>query len=281
MDFVKQQINSAVKTASSGTTTNDKDKNNADPKSSTMTAQQDQSQAQQPDLAKAINQTMASLQAGGGGGGKGAVGGGLLPAELSSEQLSQLGRELGAGVAAERAKNPDKSAEAIGADTLKRVRDLQSQGQDGLEGVGGEAAALRGRHVSAGREGGPPRGCRAGPDLPYAARAAAAAAGEGRGRDYYYHHYCFYSWYYQQASDPEQGRDAWWGFCGLLVGGSWVGCQLPGSGLRLGVNEIQIKVGDGGHMKNKKLSANPYGRSKTHLLHFVPSSTGRPCFQIL
>ncbi|KAK7941062.1 uncharacterized protein PG986_013449 [Apiospora aurea] len=279
MDFVKQQINSAAKNASSGaTTTNDKEKNKGDPKSSTTTAQQDQSQAQQPDLAKTINQTMASLQAGGGGGGKGAVGGGLVPAELSSEQLSQLGRELGAGVAAERAKNPDKSAKAIGVDTLKRVRDLQSQGQDGMEGVGGRCGGAAGRHASDGSEGGPPRGCRAGPDLPYAARAA-AAAGEGRGGGYDYDYY-FYSWYYQQASDPEQGRDAWRGFCGLLLGGSWEGYQLPGPGLRLGANEIQIKVGDGGHRRNKKLSANPYGRSKTLPLHFAPS-IGRPCFQIL
>ncbi|KAK8056060.1 hypothetical protein PG993_001287 [Apiospora rasikravindrae] len=141
MDFVKEQINSAVKNASSGTTS-DKNKNNADPKSTTS-PQQDQGQ-QQPDLAKTISQTMASLQAGGSGGGKGTTGGGLLPAELSSEQLSQLGRELGAGVAAERGKNPDKNTEAIGADTLKRVRDLQSHGQHGLEGVEGDAAALQG-----------------------------------------------------------------------------------------------------------------------------------------
>ncbi|KAK8049786.1 hypothetical protein PG994_011516 [Apiospora phragmitis] len=131
MDFVKQQITSAVKNAGSGTTNNSS--SNADPKSTatTTTAQGglSQEQGQQQDLAKTISQTLANLQQASGGGS-------LLPAELSSEQLSQLG----AGVAAERAKNQDKSAEAIGADTLQRVRDLQSQGQQGAEG----AAALQG-----------------------------------------------------------------------------------------------------------------------------------------
>ncbi|KAK7988976.1 hypothetical protein PG989_009291 [Apiospora arundinis] len=155
MDFVKQQISSAVKNASSNTANNsdptniknDKDNNNGNaggPKSVTpATAQGGPQQAQ--DLAKTISQDLANLRAlgdngngsSGSGSGKNTNTYGLLPVDLSDEQLSQLGSHIGAAVAAERAENPDKSAEATGADTLKRMRDLESQGGD-------VAAALQG-----------------------------------------------------------------------------------------------------------------------------------------
>ncbi|KAK7970482.1 hypothetical protein PG988_009555 [Apiospora saccharicola] len=140
MDYVKQ-LSSAVKNASSGTsdptnTRNDKDNNsnNADPKSTTAAGA-----AQSGDLAKTISQTMDSLGAGGkDSSATPGVDGLHLPADLSNEQLGQLGSQLGAAVKAEQAQRPGKSAEAIGADTLKQVRDLQSQGQPGV------AVALQG-----------------------------------------------------------------------------------------------------------------------------------------
>ncbi|KAK8138396.1 hypothetical protein PG984_001776 [Apiospora sp. TS-2023a] len=134
MDYAKQ-LSSAVKNASSGTsnptnTLNDKDN------SSNNAAQ---SGVQAPDLANIISRTMASL---GAGGKNSSAAPGVddlhLPADLSNEQLGQLGSQLGAAVKAEQAQRPDKSAEAIGTDTLKQVRDLQSQGQLGV------AAALQG-----------------------------------------------------------------------------------------------------------------------------------------
>lgn len=144
MDFVEQQISSAVKNASNGNSDmanvhSDKDNNsnNADPKSTSAAAAQ--GGAQVPDLAKMISQTMASL----GASGKNSsttpsVDSLRLPTDLSNEQLGQLGSQLVAAAKAEQAQHPDKNAEAIGADTLKRVQDLQGQGQQGA------AAALQG-----------------------------------------------------------------------------------------------------------------------------------------
>lgn len=158
MEFVKQQISSAVKNASSGNpestkTQNDKDNNNNSSSNNNNAGTQSTAQGvgQAPDLAKTISQTMANLGAGGKGGSTTSGVDGLhLPADLSGKQLGQLG----AAAKAEQAQHPDKSAETIGADTLKRVRDMQGQGRQEVEGAeGGVTAALQGGlHQSAEKE---------------------------------------------------------------------------------------------------------------------------------
>ncbi|KAK7923935.1 hypothetical protein PG985_005989 [Apiospora marii] len=147
MDFVKQQISSAVKNASSGNSdpTNthsgkDNNSNNDDPKSTTTVAAA-QGDGQVPDPAKTITQTLGSLGAGGKDSSTPSGVDGLhIPADLSKQQLGRFGSQLGAAARAEQAQHPNKSAEAIGADTLKQVQDLQRQGQ----GQQGAVAALQG-----------------------------------------------------------------------------------------------------------------------------------------